>query len=742
MRQNHVGLTLAGFVAVLLAACSSGGGGSSSSSSSGGGANSPPTANAGTAQSVTSGVTVTLNGSASNDSDGSIASYAWTQTAGGAITLSSTTTAQPTFTAPIVGAATTLTFSLVVTDNRGAASAASTVNVTVNPGVNTAPTANAGANQSAGAGVMVTLNGAASTDPDGVVAGYAWTQTAGTAVTLRNASSALATFIAPTTANATTLTFSLVVTDNRGASSTASTVEVTINPLAVGNAVVAGRITFARVRFATTSPFGLDYASPVQQPARFILVRAISSPGFADLGSTYTDSNGNYSLVVPGNTNMLVIAVARMQRAGGAPPHWNFRVQNGVAAANPYEYGDSMVFNSGAGTTHDLAIPTGISASGQPAGSARHSGPFAILDTINRAKEFVLMAAPTAEFPELLVDWGAQTQGTFFSNANPQRIALLADLTEDTDEFDQHVVAHEFGHYLEENFSRSDSIGGAHGVGDRLDIRVAFGEGFGYAFSAMVLDDPNARDSFFIGTAQDSSGFNIEDNPPALNDPEGCWCSESSVWSILYDLYDGNADTGDGLALGFAPLWQVLTGEQRGTAAFTSIFSFITALKAQQPASATAIDTLVSAQNIAAAAMDAFGTTETHQPGGVPGNAALPLYTTVTIGGGPFTLRSVDDAGRYNGLGTHRYFRFNVANTRNVTLTLATSNPDPNADPDFVVWRNGTLVSAGDDAPPGAETETFNAAPGTYVIDAYDCANGCTTEQGTPGDYDLTLTLN
>ena len=94
----------------------------------------------------------------------------------------------------------------------------------------------------------------------------------------------------------------------------------------------------------------------------------------------------------------------------------------------------------------------------------------------------------------------AQTDGTFFSGSGNQHIALLADLTEDTDEFDQHVIAHEFGHYIEFNFSRADNIGGAHGLGDKLDPRVAFGEGFGYAFAAIVLNDPVARDSFVDGT--------------------------------------------------------------------------------------------------------------------------------------------------------------------------------------------------------------------------------------------------
>src|SRR6188508_2900374 len=134
MRKYTLGLTLASISAVLLTACGGGGGSSSSSSSSGGNANTAPIANAGSNQTVTSGVTVTLNGTASSDPDGTVASYAWTQTAGApTVTLSSGATSQPTFPAPTVATAATLTFSLVVTDNRGATSPAASINVTVNP---------------------------------------------------------------------------------------------------------------------------------------------------------------------------------------------------------------------------------------------------------------------------------------------------------------------------------------------------------------------------------------------------------------------------------------------------------------------------------------------------------------------------------------------------------------------------------------------------------------------------------
>ena len=70
------------------------------------------------------------------------------------------------------------------------------------------------------------------------------------------------------------------------------------------------------------------------------------------------------------------------------------------------------------------------------------------------------------------------------------------------------------------------------------------------------------------------------------------------MWSILWDLYDPNADANDTLTSDFQPLWNVLINEQRTTRAFTSIFSFISALKTARPANAAAINTLLAAQNI------------------------------------------------------------------------------------------------------------------------------------------------
>ena len=94
------------------------------------------------------------------------------------------------------------------------------------------------------------------------------------------------------------------------------------------------------------------------------------------------------------------------------------------------------------------------------------------------------------------------------SNGTVQReIFLLGAEDTDTEEYDRHVIAHEWGHYLEDAFSRSDSVGGPHALGDQLDMRVAFGEGWGNAFSAMVERDPVYKDT--LGPAQ-NTGFYLD----------------------------------------------------------------------------------------------------------------------------------------------------------------------------------------------------------------------------------------
>lgn len=718
MRSSTYALTCATFGVLLLSACSGGSSG-----------NGPPVNNP--------APTATLSANPTSIAQGGSSTLTWSSTDATSCNASGGTFAGAKSSSGnelVTNIQAPTTYSIVCS---GAGGNSPTASASV--AVSAVSTANAGVSRTVPAGSTVLLSGEASFDPEGDPLQYTWTQTGGApTVALTGANTVNPTFTAPAVASNTALTFSLTVSDGSGTSA-ASVVTITVAPVAAGNVLVTGRVTFVRIPFAANTNVGLNYAAPVNRPARGVVVRATNAGTQTQLAIGETDSDGNYALSVPQNTSVDVYAVARMSRDNTVPlPRWSYQVSDVDALAPPYTFTDAA-FNSAAGVAHNLLIPSGYNSIGAVTGT-RASAPFAILDTLYTATQAVLGVSPVTNFPALGVDWATNNPGgqTFFDSGN-QRIVLSADVAEDTDEFDQHVIAHEYGHYIEFNFSRADNIGGSHGLGDKLDIRVAFGEGFGYAFAGIVLKDPVARDSFVNGGNLVSSTFNIETNPPT-NPPGspsgnfGCWCSESSVWSILWDLYDSNADTNDAVALGFQPLWGVLIGEQRTTPAMTSIFSFIAALKTAQPSRANAIDNLIGAQNITGVGIDAFGSTETHVPSGVSSASALPIYTNVTAGA-QVSVLSGADAGHYNTLGNHRFIRYNKSGSATQTVTVTT----PNSDPDVIVYRNGAFQTISQGA--GNESFTISTA-GTYIFDVYDCANGCSAVEGTAGDFTVTLGIN
>lgn len=101
--------------------------------------NQPPIANAGLDQTVDAGQIVTLDGSGSSDSDGSITSYSWTQTEGPFVTLDDYYISTPEFTAPAdITNDTDLSFEMTVTDDMNASNTA-TVRVKVTGGYTPPP---------------------------------------------------------------------------------------------------------------------------------------------------------------------------------------------------------------------------------------------------------------------------------------------------------------------------------------------------------------------------------------------------------------------------------------------------------------------------------------------------------------------------------------------------------------------------------------------------------------------------
>ena len=135
------------------------------------GANSAPVSNAGPDQAVSVGDVVQLSGSASSDADGDMLSYNWvllTLPTGSGAALSDPAAESPQFTVDVAGS---YVAQLIVNDGT-VDSAPDNVQVVTE---NTVPVADAGADQAAPLGEVVTLDGSGSSDADNDPLLFSWT---------------------------------------------------------------------------------------------------------------------------------------------------------------------------------------------------------------------------------------------------------------------------------------------------------------------------------------------------------------------------------------------------------------------------------------------------------------------------------------------------------------------------------------------------------------------------------------
>jgi hypothetical protein len=565
---------------------------------------------------------------------------------------------------------------------------------------NTAPQAHAGADHFASELAPALLDGSASSDSDGTIVSYLWEQLAGPPVTIADPDQATTSFPAPAVAAPTELAFELTVTDNDGASDTS---QVTVTVVPAVSITLSGAVTFDLVpAVGLAQAARLSYGATQAAPARDITVEAIdATDGVSVIAVGRTDETGAYDLTVPGFIEVFLRARAEMQQSG--TPSWDFRVVDNTTGDALYVISGQSFNTGGSDLARDLHAASGWN--GVSYAEPRSAAPLAILDTIYGAVQLLLATDPNLQFPALELHWSKDNRpvfgadgapdpdtgeiGTSFFRAGPDGgIFLLGAADEDTEEYDRHVIAHEWGHYLEAEFSRSDSIGGPHTQGDRLDFRVAFGEGWGNAFSAIATGDSVYKDT--LGPQQ-SFGFNFDVEGEARENPG--WYSEFSVQEIIYDIFDDVSDvlagTGnsDLVSLGLGPIFDVLIDEQRDTVAMTSLFPFIDALVADNPDSEAAIEMLLAYHDIEAVA-DEYGSDENNSGGSLD---VLPVYAELTINGAAVDLCSTNEfesafTGSSNKLGSRRYARFqtNVNGTHTVTATTTQAPPGESSDPD--VW--------------------------------------------------------
>jgi len=265
-------------------------------------ANAAPVANAGSNQNVTIGATVTLDGTASSDANNDSLTYKWTlqsKPSNSSATLSSLTSAKPTFKADLAG---TYVATLVVSDGK-ANSDVAVVSVLASV-ANSLPVAKAGATQNVVVGTSVTLDGTASTDANGDSLTYKWSllyKPTGSLASLASASSSKPTFTADAVG---TFVVSLIVNDGQADSATVSSTTViaeALNAAPVANAgpsqtvLIAATVTLTGAASSDANADKLTYkwvltTRPTGSTASLSSTSVVSPTFIADVAGVFVAS--------------------------------------------------------------------------------------------------------------------------------------------------------------------------------------------------------------------------------------------------------------------------------------------------------------------------------------------------------------------------------------------------------------------------------------------------------------------
>ena len=503
---------------------------------------------------------------------------------------------------------------------------------------------------------------------------------------------------------------------------------------------VSGTVNYEFVP-ANASCNGLNFAGTINRPIRGATVQLLDATG-AQLDSTVSNANGNYSFAgIPTNTTVTLRVRAELKQSG--VPGWDVDVRDNYVQGGsdnnqfppaglftrPLYVTDSNSFNTGSSANLVRSMTVDSGWGGAAYTTDRAAAPFAILDVIYAAMQFVRATDAGAHFPELDVFWsvnnvvtpttvditaGQLSTSSYYASINS--LFILGDDSDDTDEFDDHIIAHEWSHYFEDNFSRLDSVGGAHFLGESLIASLAFSEGWATALSAMILDDPIYCDTGVPGTAE-GGGMNAETSNAGV----AGWFNELSIITLIYDLWDTAADGTDTGSIGFRPIYDVMVGPQKFGASWATLFSFATGLRGSLDAQGVALlDSQLDRENVLSGVdLDIWATSETNDAN-VPGNISplvLPLYTDYIAGDPPVEIcvdSFLDGLNRHgNNPGEDRYLRITVPVDDEYDVTVITTTPtpvsaDPNdrdqSDPDIYIVRGSGPFTVGEGSSP---TENF-----------------------------------
>lgn len=421
---------------------------------------------------------------------------------------------------------------------------------------------------------------------------------------------------------------------------------------------------------------GLDLQNPVRTPAAGVKVEIVASPARTVLGSGFTDEKGGYSIPVRlgRNAQVYVRALARTENAQVV--RVGDRAEFSIVS-EPFAPGRARTVQ------RDLLATD----------SSRVAGAFNIAVTIWRANSLVRSANPDVQLPAVEIRWDTTYMGGSFFREREAVAYINGRRGRDSDEYDDHVIAHEYGHFLMANFSRESSPGGNHGFGEQLDPRLAWSEGWGNFFGAATTGSAHYIDTGMTrGRQVVLVSMDLEEDVPTGDRP-GIW-SEHSVGGVLWDWFDEGAEEADSVALGFVPLWNAFAALAKEPDVYLLRFANVLAAETKQN---RLLQAGLSARGIRYAPGE-------DPPAPEPFPEALPSGTPVE---GAVDSRRTR-RGNLWGSSAHYWFVVPEAAQATITLKITDARDPDHADLDLFLFD-----AAGE---PVAESDAVNGVGGTERI--------------------------
>ena len=322
---------------------------------------------------------------------------------------------------------------------------------------------------------------------------------------------------------------------------------------------ISGTAKFV-VRKAITSGVNAGLGSPDTSnplPIKYAEVRVLNDGGSV-VQCAETDVNGAYSLELPEGSGSFTLHI--MARAENAK--LNVSVLNSPETNTIYSLSTTVSASS------NQTVNLTAEATGDILGGA-----FNIYDQILNVNEYI-RSEVSASFVASKVQayWKPGFNPGDYVQSGPvsfyypgfDRLFILGGVNgdtdhTDTDHFDNSIIVHEYGHFLEDNYSVSNSPGGAHYGNSQIDARLAWSEGFANFLNAAVRTyiSGSANDANYVDTIGNNSGSTRLGIYVDVESYEGCIiCDrpeengeghfrEFAITRYLYDAIDNTPDETD-----------------------------------------------------------------------------------------------------------------------------------------------------------------------------------------------------